>query len=121
MRKPPRFVPTLTEVVQAPPEPPRQAAPPPPAPPPPAPPPPEPAPAVHALLSEEQLVHRVMQRVDISLDRRLREAVASVVLEQTRLLGPLLRDEVEAVVRAAITEALADELSAMRQPGPPRR
>jgi hypothetical protein len=120
MRKPPRFVPTLTEVVQAPPEPPRQAGPPPPPAPAPAQ-PPEPVPAVHALLSEEQLVHRVMQRVDISLDRRLREAVAAVVLEQTRLLGPLLRDEVEAVVRAAITEALADELSALRQPGAPRR
>jgi hypothetical protein len=86
-RAPPRFVPTLTEVV---------------------------GPAARAkggqVVAAEPLVHRVMQRIDLTLDRRLREAIATVVLEQTRTLGPMLRDEIESVVRQAVTEALAEEL-----------
>ena len=89
-RSPPRFVPTLTEVVQA------SAM---------------PALASTGPLSEEQMVHRIMQRIDLTLDRRLREAIASTVLEQTRTLGPLLREEIESVVRQAVSEALADEVA----------
>ena len=83
-RQPPRFVPTLTEVV---------------------------VPSVAgaagsaragAMLAEEQLVHRIMQRIDLTLERRLREAVATVVIEQTRLLAPLLREEIEEVVRQTV-------------------
>ena len=88
-RTPPRYVPTLTEVV------PGTAA----------------APAAPAL-SEEQLVHRVMQRVDLTLDRRLREAIASVVLEHSRALGPALREQIEAVAAKTVSEALAEELGA---------
>ena len=90
-RKPPSYVPTLTEVV-APAAPPAQA----------------PADAT-TLLSEEQLVHRVMRRVERDLDARLREAIAAVVLEQTRLLGPMLRDEIAHVLREAVAEAVAEE------------
>jgi len=93
-RTPPRYVPTLTEVVKA-------------------------SPAVSfatAGLSEEQLIHRVMQRVDLSLERRLREAVAAAVLEQTRSLGPLLRDEIESVVRETVAQAFADEAIAAQRP-----
>ena len=61
---------------------------------------------------EELLVHRVMQRVDISLDIRLRGAIATVVEEQTRSIVPRLREEIEAVVRHAVYEAVADELAA---------
>lgn len=89
-RTPPRFVPTLTEVI-------------------------EPAPvgedrsvAVPAL-SEEQLVQRVMQRVSQGLEQRLREAVAQVVLEQTRGLAPRVAAEVELAVRALVAEALDAE------------
>lgn len=60
---------------------------------------------------EEDLVHRVMQRVDVVLDQRLREAIATVVQEQTRSIVPRLREEVESVVRQAVYEAVADELS----------
>lgn len=91
-RPPPRYVPTLTEVV--------------------APPDADTATTRPAALEDEQLVHRVLQRIDLTLDRRLREAIASVVLEQTRALGPLLRDEIEAVVRETVSQALADELNA---------
>jgi hypothetical protein len=97
-RVPPRFVPTLTEVVHAPPV--GQAPPP------------------LAGRNEEQWVHRIMQRVDMTLDRRLREAVASVIVEQTRNLAPLLREELEAVVREAVAQALAEELAAARKSDP---
>lgn len=70
-----------------------------------------PAPALPAGI-EEYIVHRVMQRVDVVLDQRLREAIATVVQEQTRSMVPRLREEVESVVRHAVYEAVADELSA---------
>ena len=92
-RTPPKFVPTLTEVVKTPPA--AGAA------------------GAGALgMSEEQWVHRIMQRVDLTLDRRLREAIATVVLEQTRSLTPMLREQVEQVVREAVSQALAEEMAA---------
>ena len=57
------------------------------------------------------MVHRVMQRVDVVLDQRLREAIAAVVQEQTRSVLPRLREEIESVVRNAVYEAVADELA----------
>ncbi|WP_369858189.1 hypothetical protein [Acidovorax sp. 69] len=65
---------------------------------------------------EEYMVHRVMQRVDVVLDQRLREAIATVVQEQTRSVLPRLREEIESVVRHAVYEAVADELASG---GPP--
>jgi hypothetical protein len=62
------------------------------------------------------LVQRLMRRVDLMLERRLREAIAAIVVEQTRSLAPLLRDEIEAVVRQAVTDAFEDELAADRRP-----
>lgn len=87
-RTPPRFVPTLTEVVRG------GTA------------------AAHddGGLTQEQLVARVMQRVDLALERKLREAIAATVLEQTRALGPVLREEIELVVREAVAQAFAEEL-----------
>lgn len=93
-RSPPSFVPTLTEVVSS-------AEP--------GSPGPQPG-----TLSEEQLIHRIMQRVELSLERRLREAIATTVLQQTQMLGPLLREEIELVVRESVEQALADELTATR-------
>ena len=64
---------------------------------------------------EECMVHHVMQRVDVMLDQRLRDAIALVVQEQTRTLMPRLREEIESVVdsvvRSAVYEAVADELA----------
>lgn len=59
---------------------------------------------------EDQIVHRVMQRVDLVLERRLREAVASVILTHTQALGPRLREEIELVVRESVIQAVAQEL-----------
>ena len=73
-----------------------------------------PAPAARRPLPpgmEEYMVHRVMQRVDVVLDQRLREAIALVVQEQTRSVLPRLREEIESVVRHAVYEAVADELA----------
>lgn len=90
---PPRFVPTLTDVVQTTGQPQygnmaRQSE----------------------ERTEDQIVHRVMQRVDLVLERRLREAVAQVILVHTQALGPRLREEIELVVRESVMQAVALEL-----------
>ena len=94
---PPRFVPTLTEVVQAPSSLPAAADKP-------------TAPVVDWRHTQEQLVHRVMQRVDLTLDRLLRETVGRVVLAHTQALAPSLRDEIEIVVRQSVSQAFEQEL-----------
>ena len=93
---PPRFVPTLTEVVQ-------------------------PSPAVSNLsldrpsadldraATEDQLVERVLRRVDLILERQLREAVGQLILEHTETLAPQLRQEIERVVRQSVNQAFAQE------------
>ena len=85
-KAPPRYVPTLTEVVKG-------AA----------------APVPDAVLVGEQLVQRVLQRVDQGLERKLREAIAATVIEHTRDIAPALRERIEAVVRDAVAQALAEE------------
>lgn len=100
-RTPPRFVPTLTEVVH-----PRTAAAVPAVPAVPA------GRAVLAALSDEQLVHRIIQRVELTLEKRLREAIATTVLQQTQVLESLLHEEVGLVVRDSVRQALAEELRA---------
>lgn len=101
-RAPPRFVPTLTEIVQG--AAPVAAA-------------PQRAGAAVPALSQEQLAQRVLQRLDLTLDRRVREAISTVILEQTSALGPLLRDRLEAVVRQAVAQAVAEELKSRQRPG----
>jgi hypothetical protein len=77
---------------------------------------PAPSPATLPEGLEEFMVHRVMQRVDVVLDQRLREAIATVVQEQTRSVLPRLREEIESVVRHAVYEAVADELASGTRP-----
>ena len=94
-RTPPRFVPTLTEVVQS-----------------------GPAPLSAATsLSPDQLAQRVLQRVDLALERRLRETIATVVLEQTAALTPVLRDRIEVLVRELVAGAVAEEIEARQRGG----
>jgi len=93
-RTPPRYVPTLTEVVRTTPD--ATAGP-------------------AAAASQEQVVQRVMQRIDLVLERRLREAIAATVIEQTRSMAPLLRDRIEETVRETVAEAFAEELAAPRR------
>ena len=134
-RTPPRFVPTLTDVVQNAPvyssdeawqQPPSKDAKDanddwpaepafetePAAEPAPDVPPPADAPGTLANEAlEDQIIHRVMQRVDLSLERRLQDAVSAMVLAQTQLLVPRLREEIEFVVRQSVSDAVADELA----------
>ncbi len=94
-RTPPRFVPTLTEVVHSGPVP-LSAGP---------------------GLSADQLAQRVLQRVDLALDRRLREAIATVVLEQSSAMVPLLRERLEGVIHELVAEAVAEEMQARQRAG----
>ena len=137
-RNPPRFVPTLTTVVDmhaqveapAPTRTPAPASTPAPMPaPPPAvaqrpasapetrPPAPEPLRArspideAGAFRLEEELLHRVLQRVDLSLEERLTEVVSATVQQQLDAMVPRLRQEVESALRRLVVEALAHELS----------
>nr|WP_315427330.1 hypothetical protein [uncultured Albidiferax sp.] len=100
-RQPPRYVPTLTEVVQSNVVPVTSATPP---------------PALVQEALEDQIIHRVMQRVDLSLERRLRDAVAAMVLQQTQSMVPRLREEIEFVVRQSVSDAVADELATRQTP-----
>jgi hypothetical protein len=59
--------------------------------------------------SQEQMVQRVLQRVDLMLDRRLREVVGQLILEHTQSLAPRLREEIEDVVRQSVSQAFANE------------
>jgi hypothetical protein len=60
---------------------------------------------------EDALVHRVMQRVDLSLEARLTDTVSAAVQQQLDSMLPRLREEIEAVLRSLVIEALAGELS----------
>lgn len=86
-KTPPRYVPTLTEVVHS------------------GPAPLAPAPGI----SQEQLVQRVLQRVELVLDRRVRETIATAILEQTNQLMPLVHERLEALVRQLVADAIAEE------------
>jgi hypothetical protein len=106
-RTPPRFVPTLTEVVQ------QQSGPAPLTATPVA------APAPLPTLSQDQLAQRVLQRVDLALERRLRETIATVIVEQTAALTPVLRERIETLVRELVAQAVAEEIEARQRGSAP--
>lgn len=111
----PRFVPTLTEVVELPVTPAEVESS--------TPVPPSPAfsprfPETPAEIREErrvaedlaeQIAHRVLQRVDAVLAERLSEAIRQVVVQHTQTLLPAVREEIVMAVHATVAEALADE------------
>lgn len=117
LRTPPRFVPTLTTVIEPVPEavdaPASTAA---------VPPSIDPAQAVAlgpVALSDadlfdvsEHLLYRVMQRVELSLEERLSDAVSAAVQVQLDAMVPQLRAEIEGVLRRLVAESLTAELSA---------
>lgn len=145
---PPRYVPTLTDVVQAAPEPAGGSEPPgfqeeaPVAPPIPAylarPLPPPPADAVLATdpvpdlpqpdvfqdmpasvarpEDDEERVLRVLQRVEVLLDRRMAAAVAQAADSMSRAFASRLQSELEPLVREVVREAVAEEWSRPRPP-----
>lgn len=88
---PPKFVPTLTEVVRM--------------------------PAVDAPLDQAsqslsdstELTLRLLQRVDVLLERRIRAAVSSAVAVHTAALIGELRPIIEQAVQEAVSDALSQE------------
>ena len=138
-RQPPRFVPTLTEVVEPAVAPPTRLPDPaqdvpdrvPVQPVPVAEAPLTPAPvsvpamtpdALHdqGLALAQTLQLRVMERLDGVLEERLRYALADVVQLQTQALYQSIRQEVEGLVSAAVNEAVAQELAELRDPSAAR-
>jgi len=133
-RTPPRFVPTLTTVLEAPEEgagpaeqtagavanadkpvptiDPREAV---------ALQPTERLSELEGLAIEEQLLHRVLQRVDLSLEERLSDAVSAAVQVQLDAMVPRLRGEIEVVLRTLVTESLAHELREKHGSNPPEK
>lgn len=93
---PPRFVPTLTEVVLPTPATPEGVM-------------PAAAPVALSADLENQMVQRVLQRVDLMLERRLRESVGQLILAHTQSLTPRLREEIERVVRQSVSQAFEQE------------
>jgi hypothetical protein len=97
----PRFLPTLTEVVQ----------------------PGEVAavsaeslplsPAASAMPAADELVERVMQRLAPTLEIRLRAVVTSLVQEQISALEPYLWQEVDQALRQTVVAAVTEELDAL--------
>ena len=84
-KHPPRFVPTLTEVVRK--------------------------PAAKRELKRidyeaEGLVQRVLKEVELSMEQRLGAAIDQMVLEQLETLRPLLKRDLETLVRHAVNNAL---------------
>lgn len=84
-KHPPRFVPTLTEVVR------KSAA------------KREPK---RIDYEAEGLVQRVLKEVELSMEQRLGAAIDQMVLEQLETLRPLLKRDLETLVRHAVNNAL---------------
>jgi hypothetical protein len=110
-KTPPRFVPTLTQVI---PKPPRQtvaaAAI--------APAPsintvqnPQPSPEQIAQQLRQQLLVRTRQYMDIELQRRIRETVSQLALEHAHKLFEELQPHLESTIRAVIDEAVAQAVA----------
>ena len=58
----------------------------------------------------DELVHRVMQKVDFVLAERIKESVQRVIEQHTRSLIPRLHEELEFTVRKTIDDATSDVL-----------
>lgn len=71
--------------------------------------------AADMAVAEELLVQRLLQRVELALDQRLQACIAQVVQEQTRSMTLRLQEELESVVRQTVHDAVAQELE---QPAP---
>ncbi len=90
---PPRFVPTLTEVVQQAPLQTSAGA----------------STDTSMAPSAKVILQRAMQHVNLVLESRLRETIAQLVLEHTQALTPRLKEEIERVVSESLSQAFAQK------------
>ena len=100
-RIPPRFVPTLTEVVQLPALGSGSAV-----------------SADSGLLAgnPDDIVDKLMHRLDGPLQAAMGHILSSLAVDHFKKLEPLLRDEIDRAVRRAVDDALAAELDAQNPP-----
>ena len=89
-RTPPRFLPTLTQVVD-----PSSLG----------------LTSIAAAMDPEQLVQTVLQKVDAALMNRLRQQMEESLQLQWQTLGPSLRNELEPLARALVSETLASRMN----------
>ena len=68
--------------------------------------------APQVALSQEELVRQVLLKIDVTLERRLRELVGQLVLEQSHTLLPALRLDLEMLVRETATQLISQGPSA---------
>ncbi len=96
----PRFLPTLTEVVQV-------------------------RASTHAAsapdVDVDELIDRIMLRLDGPLQGALQAALGSLVIDKLREMEPRIRDEVDRAVRLTVEEAIAQEIAAASTAGPTGR
>jgi tRNA A37 N6-isopentenylltransferase MiaA len=92
---PPRYVPTLTEVVR-----PARA--------------PEASvgedvePMTASVDPQELMMQQVLQRLDLMLEQHLPETIEQLILEHTHAMMPRLREAIELAVRKSVTQAFED-------------
>lgn len=98
----PRFLPTLTEVVQLP-----VVA----APAPPSIPVPVPVPVAQPAVDQEALVQRIMVRLEGPLQATLQAAITALLIDKLREMEPRIRDEVDRAVRQSVQVALEGEVA----------
>lgn len=89
----PRLLPTLTEVVHVPDAKPPEAQP---------------------NLGADDLIDRIMLRLDGPLQAALQAAIGSLLIDKLREMEPRVRDEVDRAVRLTVEEAIAQEISTPR-------
>lgn len=100
----PRFLPTLTEVVQLP----VVTAPAPTSIPVPV---PVPVPVAQPAVDQEALVQRIMVRLEVPLQATLQAAITALLIDKLREMEPRIRDEVDRAVRQSVQVALEGEVA----------
>lgn len=58
---------------------------------------------------QELMARRILQHTELMIDRRLHDALAQLILEHTQAMMPRLREEIELVVRESVAEAFEQE------------
>lgn len=107
LQVPPRFVPTLTEVVHAAPLPETRVV---------------EANEASAACSrpEDAMVQAVLQRLELILELRVQEAVAKLVRDHTQTLAAHLREEIAHVVHECVLRAIKEEPAPQQCPLDPK-
>jgi tRNA A37 N6-isopentenylltransferase MiaA len=69
------------------------------------------APVAISVATQELIMQRVLQRIDLVLESRLHDAIKQLIQEHTQAMMPRLREEIELVVRESVAQAFEQESS----------